>query len=39
MLFEKSYDALPSGGAVIVYDAIIDDGRSIKQPLSAPTPW
>src|SRR5712691_10501886 len=38
MLLKKSYDALPSGGAVIVYDAIINDARSIKQPLSGPTP-
>jgi hypothetical protein len=28
MLLKKSYDALPSGGAVIVYEAIIDDDRS-----------
>lgn len=28
MLIKKAYDALPSGGAFIVYDAIIDDDRS-----------
>jgi hypothetical protein len=28
MLLRKAYDALPSGGALIVYDAIIDDERS-----------
>lgn len=28
MLLRKAYEALPPGGAVIVYDAIIDDGRS-----------
>jgi hypothetical protein len=28
MLLRKAYDAIPSGGAVIVYDAIIDDDRS-----------
>lgn len=27
MLLRKAYDALPSGGAVVVYDAIIDDAR------------
>jgi hypothetical protein len=27
MLLEKAFDALPSGGAVLVYDAIIDDER------------
>ncbi|WP_377830991.1 methyltransferase (plasmid) [Bradyrhizobium lupini] len=27
MLLSKVYDALPNGGAVIVYDAIIDDDR------------
>jgi SAM-dependent methyltransferase len=27
MLLRKSFDALPSGGALIVYDAIIDDAR------------
>ncbi|MGC4017593.1 MAG: methyltransferase [Luteolibacter sp.] len=27
MLLEKAYRALPSGGAVVVYDAIIDDDR------------
>jgi len=28
MLLRKAYKALPAGGAVIVYDAIIDDDRS-----------
>ncbi len=28
MLIKKAYDALPSGGAYIVYEAIIDDDRS-----------
>lgn len=28
MLLKKAYAAVPSGGAVIVYDAIIDDARS-----------
>jgi len=28
MLIRKAYDALPSGGAFIAYDAIIDDDRS-----------
>jgi hypothetical protein len=28
MLLQKAYDALPKGGAVIIYDAIIDDDRS-----------
>jgi hypothetical protein len=28
MLLGKAFDALPPGGAVVVYDAIIDDGRS-----------
>ena len=28
MLLEKAYAALPSGGALIVYEALIDDGRS-----------
>lgn len=27
-LIRKAYDALPSGGALVVYDAIIDDDRS-----------
>lgn len=27
-LLRKAYDALPSGGAVLVYDALIDDDRS-----------
>ncbi len=28
MLIKKAYDALPSGGAYIVYESIIDDNRS-----------
>lgn len=28
MLIKKAYDALPQGGALIVYEAIIDDDRS-----------
>jgi hypothetical protein len=28
MLIAKAYDALPNGGALMVYDAIIDDDRS-----------
>ena len=28
MLLRKAYDALPAGGAVVIYDAIIDDDRS-----------
>jgi hypothetical protein len=28
MLLKKSYDALPPGGAVVVYESIIDDDRS-----------
>jgi hypothetical protein len=28
MLLEKAYDAVPNGGALIVYEAIIDDDRS-----------
>jgi O-methyltransferase domain/Dimerisation domain len=28
MLVRKAYDALPAGGALLVYDAIIDDDRS-----------
>jgi SAM-dependent methyltransferase len=28
MLLRKAYDALPRGGALIVYDAMIDDARS-----------
>ncbi|BCU79430.1 methyltransferase [Luteolibacter sp. LG18] len=28
MLLEKAYRALPSGGAVVIYDSIIDDDRS-----------
>lgn len=28
MLIRKAYDAVPAGGALIVYDSIIDDDRS-----------
>lgn len=28
MLLAKSYEALPEGGALLVYDAIIDDERA-----------
>ena len=28
MLIQKAFDALPAGGALIVYEAIIDDDRS-----------
>ncbi len=28
MLIRKAYEALPSGGALIVYESIIDDDRS-----------
>jgi hypothetical protein len=28
MLLRKAYGSLPKGGAVVVYDAIIDDDRS-----------
>lgn len=28
LLLERAYDALPKGGAVIVYEAFIDDDRS-----------
>ena len=28
LLLQKAYDALPTGGALIVYEAIIDDDRS-----------
>jgi hypothetical protein len=30
MLVGKAYDALPEGGALIVYDSIIDDDRSVN---------
>ncbi len=30
MLIEKAFAALPSGGALIVYDALIDDERSVN---------
>ena len=28
MLIKKAFDAVPAGGALIVYEAIIDDDRS-----------
>ena len=28
MLIKKAFDALPAGGALVVYEAIIDDDRS-----------
>ena len=28
MLIRKAYDAIPAGGALIVYESIIDDDRS-----------
>ncbi len=28
MLLQKAYDAVPEGGAVVIYEALIDDGRS-----------
>jgi hypothetical protein len=28
MLIQKAYDAIPAGGALVVYEAIIDDDRS-----------
>lgn len=28
MLVRKAYEAVPTGGAFIVYESIIDDGRS-----------
>ena len=28
MLIAKAYDAIPAGGALVVYEAIIDDDRS-----------
>jgi hypothetical protein len=28
MLLRKAYEALPAGGAVVIYESIIDDGRS-----------
>ena len=32
MLLKKAYEALPSGGALIVYERLIDDGRRINAP-------
>ena len=31
-LLQKAYDALPEGGALIVYEAIIDDERPLESP-------
>ena len=28
MLIQKAYDAIPTGGALVVYESIIDDDRS-----------
>jgi hypothetical protein len=28
MLLQKAYQAVPEGGAVVIYDAMIDDDRS-----------
>jgi hypothetical protein len=28
MLIQKAYDAIPAGGALVVYESIIDDDRS-----------
>ncbi len=30
MLLSKAYDAVPKGGALIVYETIIDDDRSVN---------
>jgi len=30
MLIRKAYEALPDGGAYIVYESIIDDDRSVN---------
>jgi hypothetical protein len=35
MLIRKAYDAAPEGGALIVYEAIIDDERRV----SASSAW
>jgi hypothetical protein len=32
MLLKKAYEALPAGGALIVYERLIDDGRRINAP-------
>ncbi|HEX8914957.1 MAG TPA: methyltransferase [Humisphaera sp.] len=32
MLLKKAYDALPAGGAVVVYEALIDDDRRHNAP-------
>lgn len=31
MLIKKAFDAIPVGGALVVYEAIIDDDRSKKR--------
>ena len=38
MLLHKAYDALPAGGAVIVFDAIIDDDRKRERVRIADEP-
>ena len=38
MLIGKAYDALPTGGALIVYEAIIDDDRSQERVWPADEP-
>ena len=32
MLLKKAYNALPSGGALIVYERLIDDDRRLNAP-------
>jgi hypothetical protein len=32
MLLQKAYEALPSGGALIVYERLIDDDRRVNAP-------
>src|SRR5882762_8923820 len=32
MLLKKSYEALPAGGALIVYERLIDDDRRVNAP-------
>ena len=38
MLLRKAYDALPDGGALIVYEAIIDDERAQQRVRPADEP-
>jgi len=38
MLIAKAYDALPTGGALVVFEAIIDDDRSKKRLRPADEP-